>query len=530
MQQQLLLGDEAFAQGAMDAGLSGFYGYPGTPSTEIGEFIQHSRQAKESGIVRIWSANEKTAMESAIGMSYAGKRAIVTMKHVGLNVAADPYMNSALTGANGGLIVASADDPSMHSSQNEQDSRFYASFALLPILEPSNQQECYDMARYGFELSEKYHLPILLRLTTRLSHSRAGVRRGETLSQNALKLPGDPNQFMLLPAFARAKYKRMLAAQKGMEEDAENSPFNHYFEGADKSLGIIACGLAYNYLRENLRETNHPILKISHYPLPRKQVEKIVGECDRILVLEEGMPLVEDKLRGYLNNSGKIHGRLDGTIPRDGELNPGIVRIALGLPAIETLPSPELVVGRPPALCVGCPHADTYKALKEALVPHGQGHVFSDIGCYTLGFMPPYQAINTCVEMGASITMAIGAADAGLFPAVGVIGDSTFGHSGMTGLLDAVNKKANVVIVILDNETTAMTGMQDSVVTDRLERICTGLGVDPGHIRVINPLSRHHDENVKVFQDEIAYQGVSVVIPRRPCIHVYTKRAKQGGK
>jgi indolepyruvate ferredoxin oxidoreductase alpha subunit len=531
MQQQLLLGDEAFAQGAMDAGLSGFYGYPGTPSTEIGEFIQHSRYAQEAGIVRVWSANEKTAMEAAIGMSYAGKRAIVTMKHVGLNVAADPYINSALTGANGGLIVAAADDPSMHSSQNEQDSRFYANFGLLPILEPSNQQECYDMARFGFEMSERYHLPILLRLTTRLSHSRAGIKRGETIPQNPMKTPADPNQFMLLPAVARAKYKKMLAMQPMMEQEAENSPFNKYFEGADKSLGIIACGLGYNYLRENLRESNYPILKISHYPLPRKLIERMFDECDEVLVLEEGMPLVEDRLRGFLNRGKPIHGRLDGTISRDGELNPGSVRAALRLDPHPVQALPEGIVGRPPALCVGCPHADTYKALKAAVEPWGQGHVFSDIGCYTLGFMPPFQAINSCVEMGASITMAIGAADAGLYPAIGVIGDSTFGHSGITGLLDAVNKKANVVVVILDNETTAMTGMQDSIVTDRLERICTGLGVDPAHIRVLNPLTKHHEENVKIIREEIDYPGVSVIIPRRPCIHIYAKRMKQqGGK
>ncbi len=530
MQKLLLLGDEAFAQGTLDAGLSGFYGYPGTPSTEIGEYIQHSKQAKERNVHRTWSANEKTAMEAAIGMSYAGKRAIVTMKHVGLNVAADPYMNSALTGANGGLIVAVADDPSMHSSQNEQDSRFYGKFALLPYLEPANQQEAYDMAKHGFELSEKYNVPVLFRLTTRLAHSRAGVKRIEEIAENEMHLPENRRQFMLLPAIARQKYKRHLKIQDDLVTESENSPFNSYRDGEDKKLGVIACGLAYNYLMENVDENfNHPILKVCQYPLPKKYVEKISAECDEVLVLEEGMPLVEEMLKGYFGTGTKITGRLSGAIPRDGELNPAIVRKGLGLPEYNNSPMPELVTGRPPALCVGCPHIDSYVALNEALEPYGKGHVFSDIGCYTLGYQPPYDAIDSCVDMGASVTMAIGAADAGLFPSVAAIGDSTFGHSGITGLLDAVEKNANVVILILDNDTTAMTGMQDSSVTGKLERICLGLGVEEEHLRVITPLKAKHDENVKVFTEEFNYNGVSVVIARRPCIHVFAKRKRAGG-
>ncbi|MBM4404328.1 MAG: indolepyruvate ferredoxin oxidoreductase, partial [Candidatus Cloacimonetes bacterium] len=237
MERMMLLGDEALAQGAIDAGISGVYAYPGTPSTEIMEYVQQSKQAIESGIHRTWSSNEKTALESAIGMSYAGKRTMACMKHVGLNVAADPYMNSAFTGANGGLLVIVADDPSMHSSQNEQDSRFYGKFAMIPVLEPSNQQECYDMAFYGFELSERYHVPIMIRLTTRLSHSRSGVQRRQPNSQNMLKKPDDPNQFMLLPAFARRKYKHLIEQQKDFLADALSSPFNQFhLDGKDKSL------------------------------------------------------------------------------------------------------------------------------------------------------------------------------------------------------------------------------------------------------------------------------------------------------
>ncbi len=526
MKKLLLLGDEAIGQGALDAGLSGAYGYPGTPSTEIIEYIQRNPEAKERGVHRTWSANEKTAMESALGMSYAGKRTIITMKHVGLNVAADSYMNSALTGANGGVIVAVADDPSMHSSQNEQDSRFYAKFALMPAFEPSDQQEAYDMPRLAYEISEKYHLPVMLRLTTRLAHSRAGVVRSNVLEENKMHLPENKDQFMLLPSFARKKYKHLLEIQKDLEMESENSQFNKYIQGSDKSMGIIACGLAYNYLMENYNDCNYPILKIGQYPLPRKQIERILSECDEILILEEGMPLVEEMLKGFLGNP-KIHGRLDGTLDRDGELNPKKVRKALGLPKLSSKDIPELVAGRPPALCVGCPHTDSYKSLTEALEEYGKGHVFSDIGCYTLGYLPPHNAIDTCVDMGASISMAIGAADAGYFPAVATIGDSTFGHSGITGLLDAVVHRSNVVIVILDNDITAMTGMQDSQVNGRIEQICEGIGVEKEHIRVINPLSKYHEENVKVFKEEIAYNGVSVVIPRRPCIHVYSKKKRQ---
>lgn len=525
MKKLMLLGDEALAQGAIDAGMSGVFAYAGTPSTEITEYIQKNDDAIKRDLHRTWSSNEKTAVEEAVGMSYAGKRTMCCMKHVGLNVAADPFMNSAFVGANGGNLITVADDPSMHSSQNEQDSRFFAKFALIPCLEPSNQQEAYDMAFHGFELSEKFKLPIMVRLTTRLSHSRAGIACKEQLPENELKLPEDPNQFMLLPAFSRRKYVKLLALQPELVKASEESPFNWYEDGEDKTIGIIATGLAYNYTKEALAGTDlkHPILKISQYPLPRTMVEKIMTECDRILVIEEGQPVVEEMLKGYMPND-KVMGRLDGSFTREGEMNPNKVMQALGIKEDETLNIPEVVTGRPPALCVGCSHADSFKALNETLEPHGKGHVFSDIGCYTLGFMPPYNAINTVLDMGASITMAKGASDAGLFPAVAVIGDSTFNHSGMTGLMDCVYDKANVVVIILDNSTTGMTGGQEYAAFGRLEEICIGLGVDKEHIRVIKPLSLHHDENVKVMQEEIAYEGVSVIIPRRECIQTLRKK------
>ncbi len=296
MKKVLLLGDEAISQGAIDAGLSGVYAYPGTPSTDIMEFIQGSKQAKESGIRALWSANEKTAMECAIGMSYSGKRAMVCMKHVGLNVAADPFLNSAITGTNGGMVVLSADDPSMHSSQNEQDSRVYGKFALIPILEPSNQQEAYDMTRYAFELSEKMGTPVLLRVTTRLAHSRSGVCRAEVIPQNELHLPTNLRQFVLLPAIAKRQYKELLAKQPTFIKESTESGYNRYFEGTDKKLGIIACGLAYNYLKENYNDTviPYPVLKISQYPLPVDMIRKIYDECEEIIVMEEGYPVVEE--------------------------------------------------------------------------------------------------------------------------------------------------------------------------------------------------------------------------------------------
>lgn len=526
MQKQLLLGVEAIAQGAIDSGISGVYAYPGTPSTEITEYIQNSKVAIARNVHRAWAANEKTAMESALGMSYAGKRALVCMKHVGMNVAADCFMNAAITGANGGMVVTAADDPSMHSSQNEQDSRVYGKFALVPILEPSNQQEAYDATRYAFALSETVGSPVLMRITTRLAHSRSGVEPFEGLAENHLHLPEDKRQFVLLPAIAKKRYKILLEKQADFVRASEQSPFNKYIDGEDKSLGIIACGIAYNYLMENFDgKCKYPVVKVSQYPLPRKMIKRLLRECKQILVLEEGYPVVEELLKGYPGQD-HILGRLDGTLPRDGELNPDLVAKALYLPTTEGAPVPEIVAPRPPALCNGCSHRDVYKALNEVIASYGEGRVFADIGCYTLGALPPFQAINSTVDMGASITMAKGACDAGLFPAVAVIGDSTFTHSGMTGLLDCVNENTPVTIIISDNETTAMTGGQDSAGTGRLESICTGIGVAPEHVRVVVPLKKNYEEMKQVIREELDYPGVSVIIPRRECIQTLARKKR----
>ncbi|HON18894.1 MAG TPA: thiamine pyrophosphate-dependent enzyme [Salinivirgaceae bacterium] len=529
--RKLLLGDEAIAQGAIDGGLSGVYAYPGTPSTEITEYIQVNKTAQERKIHSKWSANEKTAMEAALGMSYAGKRSMSCMKHVGMNVAADCFMNASITGVNGGMLIVAADDPSMHSSQNEQDSRYYGKFAMVPILEPSNQQECYDMAYEGFELSEKYKLPVLIRITTRVAHSRAGVATRPIKPQNQQTLPEDKRQFVLLPAIARKNYKRLLSVQTEIEKASEESKWNQYFEGDNKSIGVIACGIAYNYFREIFPEKScpYPLLKVSQYPLPRKMVTKLASEVKRIIVLEEGYPLVEEWLKGYLEKE-PVSGRLDGTLPRDGELNPNIVAKAFNVPMNHETPVPSIVVPRPPAMCAGCSHIDVYTALNEALSKYTEGRVFSDIGCYTLGALPPFNAINTCVDMGASITMAKGAADAGLVPAVAVIGDSTFTHSGITGLIDAVIEKSPITIIISDNESTSMTGGQDSSAVGIIENICQAVGVKPDHIHVLLPMKKNHQQMVEIISKELAFDGVSVIIPRRECIQKAVRRKKAEAK
>ncbi len=527
MEKLLLLADEAIAQGAIDAGLSGVYAYPGTPSTEITQYVQDSSLATERSIHSKWAANEKTAMEAALGMSFVGKRALVCMKHVGLNVAADAFINSAMTGANGGLVVLVADDPSMHSSQNEQDSRFYGKFAFMPMFEPSTQQEAYDIMFDAFDTSEKYKIPVLVRITTRLAHSRAGIIRKPIRQQNELKFPDNIPQWVVLPARARARFEVLLKEQELFLSAAENSSWNNYIDGPDKSKGIIACGIAFNYLMEHFPNGSpFPVIKLSQYPIPTKLIRRMTEECQSILCLEDGFPFVEEQLKGFFGTGVGIpvHGRLDGTLHRSGELNPDKVAKALGMEVEVNYPLPKVVEARPPALCQGCGHRDVYDALNEVVKSYPDHKVFSDIGCYTLGALPPFRSIHTTVDMGASITMAKGAADGGLFPSIAVIGDSTFGHSGITGLLDCVNANSNVTIIISDNETTGMTGGQDSAVFNRIEAICQGVGVDPAHIRVFVPLRKNWDEMLQIIKEEIDYNGTSVIIPRRECIQTMKRK------
>lgn len=534
--KKLLLGDEAIAQGALDAGLSGVYAYPGTPSTEITEYIQLSPLAKERGVHSRWSTNEKTAMEAALGMSFMGKRALVCMKHVGLNVCADPFVNSGMTGTNGGLVVLVADDPSMHSSQDEQDSRFYGKFAMVPTLEPSNQQEAYDMIQEAFELSEQLHLPILMRVTTRMAHSRAVVEVVDVpREQNELNYNAQASSWVLLPAFARKRNDIVTAQQPLLEQMAMDSKYNAYIDADDHEKGVIASGIAYNYLMECFPNgCPFPVLKISQYPIPKKLIRRMTDDCEYVLIAEEGQPFIEDQVRGVMPGNAVIKGRLTGELPRTGELNPDLIKKALNLSEnveySENSKYSEIlshVVARPPALCQGCGHRDVYTALNQVLLDYPNARVFGDIGCYTLGFLPPYKAIHSCVDMGASITMAKGASDAGQWPAVAIIGDSTFTHSGMTGLLDAINENADITVIISDNLTTAMTGGQDSAGTNKFEAICRGLGLSDEHLKVVVPLPKNMEEITKTIREEINYHGVSVIIPRRECMQTLQRHLKQ---
>jgi len=535
--RKLLLGDEAIAQGALDAGLSGVYAYPGTPSTEITEYIQLSPLAKERGVHSRWSTNEKTAMEAALGMSFMGKRALVCMKHVGMNVCADPFVNSGMTGVNGGVVVLVADDPSMHSSQDEQDSRFYGKFAMVPTFEPSNQQEAYDMMQEAFEYSERICLPVLMRVTTRMAHSRAVVEvKEEAREQNEKNYNAVAANWVLLPANARKRNDKVTAQQQELEEDAAKSTYNKLIglmspmgHMGKHPLGVIASGIGYNYVMEclsSLPEASYPILKISQYPLPKKLVRRMMDECEHVLIVEEGQPFIEDMVRG-VSEANNIHGKLDGTLPRTGELNPDIVKKALGMECGQCFDPCADVAPRPPALCQGCGHRDVYAALNEVLKEYDNPRVFGDIGCYTLGFLPPFRAIHSCVDMGASITMAKGAADAGQWPAVAVIGDSTFTHSGMTGLLDAINENADITVIISDNLTTGMTGGQDSAGTNKFEAICRGLGLSDEHLKVVVPLPKNMPEITQAIRDEINYHGTSVIIPRRECMQTLQRHLKQ---
>ena len=515
--KKLLLGDEALALGALHAGLSGVYAYPGTPSTEITEYIQKTAPEVRSR----WCTNEKTAMEAALGMSYAGKRALVCMKHVGMNVCADAFVNSAITGVNGGLVVLAADDPSMHSSQNEQDSRFYGKFAMVPVFEPSNQQECYDMAREAFELSEKIHLPVLMRLVTRLAHSRAAVQTADALGPNDLA-PAEDRGWVLLPAIARRQYDLLIKKQPELEKYSETSSA---IEGSGKT-GVIACGIAYNYVKESGAAVS--ILKVNRYPLPSAAIRALALRCSRILVAEDGQPVVEQEIRAVLGADYPVRGRLTGDLPRCGELTPDALASALGKKSAEGFgeASAGALAPRPPQLCPGCGHRDVYAVLNKVAADYPGARIFGDIGCYTLGALPPFRALASCVDMGASITMAKGAADAGVFPAIAVIGDSTFTHSGMTGLLDAVNDNSRITVVISDNLTTAMTGGQDSAGTSKFESICIGLGVKPEHVRVVIPLPQNMEEITKIIREELEYEGVSVIIPRRECMQTLKRHRK----
>lgn len=527
---QLVLGDEAVALGALHAGLSAAYGYPGTPSTEAMEYLIGLHE-KKGGPLAQWCANEKTAYESALGAAYAGRRALVTMKHVGLNVAADPFVNSALLSLHGGLVVLVADDPGMHSSQNEQDSRILADFAKVPVLEPSSVQEAYDMARAAFGLSEKHGVPVLMRMVTRLAHTRAPLRTRPPRVENPSRKAQDPSQWNLLPHNARRQWKGLLRKQNDLEHDAEQSPFNR-LELADCRLGVITTGNALGYFLENAGEMgirpSH--LHIGQYPVPIHLLRKLAQHADRLLVLEDGQPYLERQLSGVLTRNLDVQGRLTGAVPLDGELDPDKIRRALKLPERETQDTLDRpLVGRPPQLCQGCSHRGTYTALNQALAEYPDAVVTSDIGCYTLGALPPYESIETCVAMGASIGMAKGASEAGLRPAVAVIGDGTFLHTGLNALMDAVHHDTDMTVLILDNSTVGMTGHQDPVLPEgRIEALCRAMGVREDHLHVLHAHPKNDEENTEAIRAAVEQEGLSVLIMRRPCIQAVRKWKKEG--
>lgn len=545
MKDLVLLGDEALAIGAIHAGVSACFGYPGTPSTEILEYLVANYQTTQKPLAQ-WCVNEKTAYETALGVSFAGKRSIVTMKHVGLNVAADPFMNSSLIQINGGLVCIVADDPQMHSSQGEQDTRFYADFAMVPLFEPTNQQEAYDIMSEAFAVSEQFKVPVIIKIVTRLAHSRAIVRVQEsTKSENCIQ-KGLPPDWMLLPAFAMRNYRSMVAKQADLLAWANAYERNKLvINPKNKDLAIITSGLGLNYYKENLSDytalcgdkglPSH--LHISSLPLPLDRIQKLTHSAKTILVIEEGMPFIEKQLRGLVPGNNTILGKYTNTLPRIGELNPDFVRSALGIPkretALESIELPELSA-RPPQLCKGCPHFDSYSALNKAVAylnaKEGKNStaVLADIGCYALGAAPPLQAIESLVCMGASIGMARGASEAGIPYTFGVIGDSTFLHSGLTGIVDAVSTNTPMTIIILDNSIVAMTGCQPTMLpSGQLEKAVLGLGVDPSHLRVLDTTPQKIEENTRIIIEEAEYRGLSVIILVRECLEALRIQRKQ---
>ncbi len=509
--RQWMSGNEALARGAFEAGVTVACGYPGTPSTDILESL-----CQYQGVHAEWAPNEKVALEAAIGASFAGARGLATMKHVGLNVAADPLFTAAYTGVLGGLVVICADDPEMHSSQNEQDSRNYALAAKLPMLEPADPAEARVFVREAFALSEAFDIPVLVRSTTRLSHVEGVVEPEERQEPAAPALHRAPAKLVMLPANARQRRRDLAERWQRLQRLAEESPLNETII-RDRSIGVITAGVAALHVQEVLPEAS--LLKLGMVnPLPVERIREFAAQVDELYVVEDLDPVIETQVRAL-----GIGCRGKDVVPAIGELSPTVLRRAFGRdPRHPGFPAPDLVP-RPPNMCAGCPHRGLFYNLARLKV-----FVSGDIGCYTLGFLPPLAAMDTCVCMGASIPMAHGMAKAlgpgGTDRIVAVIGDSTFCHSGITGLLNSAYNGNPTTVVILDNRTTAMTGHQPNPVSGStlmgepahevdLERLCRALGVE--HVRVVDP----HDLPAcrKVLEEEIGRDELSVVISRAPC-------------
>lgn len=555
---KLLTGNEAIARGAYEAGIKVATAYPGTPSTEILENITHYSQ-----IYCQWSVNEKVAMEVASGSSIAGARTLVAMKHVGLNVAADPFMTLSYTGVNGGLVVVIADDPYMHSSQNEQDSRFYAKFAKIPLLEPSDSQEAKDLIKDAINISEEFDTPVMLRTTTRISHSRSPVKQGVRIEVNLKGYKKDCQKYVMIPAFGRIRHKILLERWDRLGDFSEKSKLNRIYmpQGDDSSkdrgslglpkIGIITSGVSYQYSREIF--SNVPILKlVISNPLPAEFIKKFCTGKEIILIIEELEPFLEEQVKA-LGIKAKIIGK--DFFPQSGELSLGSVENVYNqLFGTKLLSSSNLqdenahgikgskkntsaasnysIPGRPPVLCAGCPHRSVFYILKKLRVT-----VMGDIGCYTLSVLPPLSSLDSCLCMGAGVGQALGMEKANpklKGKIVSIIGDSTFFHSGITPLIDNLYNKGSGVIIILDNRTTAMTGHQvnpgvgktlmgEETVALKPEKLAEAAGVK--NVKVVDPYDLKHLE--KVFKEELEKRQLSVIICRQKCVLLEKTQVKK---
>ena len=543
-----LLGNEAAVRGALEAGITFTSTYPGTPSSEIGNVL--AKIAKKAGVYFEFSVNEKVALEVSAAAAASGLRSFVFMKHVGLNVAADAFMSTAYTGVRGGMIILSADDPSMHSSQNEQDNRLFAQMAGVPVLEPANPQEVKDLMYYGVEISEQFQIPVLMRTTTRVSHMRAIVKLGDIKKKNKEGFfEKEENRFNIAPAFARKLRKSLVEKLQQIEEVANNSMVNQIVKECDSKTGVITSGAPYNYVIDVVNENNLQvnILKLGlSYPFPRGLVRKFLDGLERVIIVEEVEPFIEKEVLALIGKEYKkikVHGKLDDTFPRIYEYNPDI--IAESIAKVINFNLPEQIDKnidikppfRPPVLCPGCPHRSSIYAIKKAvnsLKIRDEDVIYSnDIGCYTLAMQPPYNMADYCICMGSSIGIGSGMAKATKQKVISLIGDSTFFHAGIPPLINAVHNRANIMVVVLDNRITAMTGGQPnpSIPLDgwgeetpviSIEELAKATGA--GYVAVINP--GNIKKATEIFKEALQYKGVSVVISRSPCIMLKSKEKR----
>ncbi len=510
--KKLLLGNEAVARGLYEAGCRIISSYPGTPSTEITESA-----ARYDEIYAEWAPNEKVAMEVAIGAAIGGRRSFCAMKHVGANVAADPLFTVSYAGVNAGLVIAVADDPGMHSSQNEQDSRHYAVSAKVPMLEPADSADALAYARLAFQLSEDFDTPVMLRMSTRISHSQSLVETGERVEPPLKPYVKNPAKYVMMPAFARPKHVLVEKRTEALREWAETAPINQVFWG-DKKIGVIAAGSAYMYAREVLGDTASYLKLGMINPLPVKLIQDFAAQVDTLYVIEELDDVIETHCRKIgVNVIGKE------LFPWIGEFSQKLLAEKLLGKTEETYAFPEAVPGRPPVLCAGCPHRGLFFVLNQLKVT-----VSGDIGCYTLGASAPLSAMDTTICMGASISglhgfnMARGEESAA--KSVAVIGDSTFIHSGITGLIDISYNQGISTVIVLDNSITGMTGHQQNPTTGftlkgdptakvSIEKVCDAIGIN--RVRVVDPYDLKATR--QVIEEELAVKEPSVIISRRPC-------------